>query len=100
MVGWASTRRRWFDHWLKGIDTGMLAEPRVSFYMPEWRRQNVRDAAVASIRRSSKDVLTPEGAARRLEAHAEGVLRCTAETFALDIEVTLLENDRIIRSRR
>ncbi|MBK9608627.1 MAG: CocE/NonD family hydrolase [Betaproteobacteria bacterium] len=25
--------RRWFDHWLKGIDTGMLAEPQVHAYM-------------------------------------------------------------------
>ncbi len=33
---------RWFDHWLKGKDTGMLKEPRVSFYMPRWRRQTFR----------------------------------------------------------
>ncbi len=33
---------RWFDHWLKGTDTGMLDEPRVSFYMPRWRRQTFR----------------------------------------------------------
>jgi putative CocE/NonD family hydrolase len=24
---------RWFDHWLKGIDNGIMAEPPVSFYM-------------------------------------------------------------------
>jgi len=33
---------RWFDHWLKGKDTGMLEEPRVSFYMPRWRKQTFR----------------------------------------------------------
>jgi putative CocE/NonD family hydrolase len=33
---------RWFDHWLKGEDTGILKEPRVSFYMPRWRRQSFR----------------------------------------------------------
>jgi putative CocE/NonD family hydrolase len=33
---------RWFDHWLKGKDTGILKEPRVSFYMPCWRRQSFR----------------------------------------------------------
>lgn len=35
-------RLRWFDHWLKGRDTGMLNEPRASFYMPRWRRQSFR----------------------------------------------------------
>lgn len=33
---------RWFDHWLKGKDTGLLKEPRLSFYMPRWRRQSFR----------------------------------------------------------
>jgi putative CocE/NonD family hydrolase len=33
---------RWFDHWLKGKDTGILREPRLSFYMPRWRRQSFR----------------------------------------------------------
>ena len=33
---------RWFDQWLKGQDTGILREPRVSFYMPRWRRQTFR----------------------------------------------------------
>ena len=42
VVDWAALRLRWFDHWLKGKDTGMLNEPRVSFYMPEWQRQTFR----------------------------------------------------------
>ena len=33
---------RWFDHWLKGKDTGMLEEPRASFFLPSWRRQSFR----------------------------------------------------------
>ncbi len=44
VLDWDAIRLRWFDHWLKGIDTGMMAEPRVSFYLPEWRRQKFRDA--------------------------------------------------------
>lgn len=44
VLDWYALRLRWFDHWLKGIDTGMLAEPRVSFYMPEWKRKAFRDA--------------------------------------------------------
>ena len=41
-VDWDAIRVRWFDHWLKGEDTGMLREPRVSFYLPRWRRQSFR----------------------------------------------------------
>jgi len=44
VVDWEAMRIRWFDHWLKGQDTGMLREPRVSFYMPRWRRQSFRQA--------------------------------------------------------
>lgn len=43
VLDWAALRLRWFDQWLKGADTGILKEPRVSFYMPEWRRQKFRD---------------------------------------------------------
>jgi putative CocE/NonD family hydrolase len=44
VLDWSALRLRWFDHWLKGIDTGMLAEPRLSFYLPEWKRKSFRDA--------------------------------------------------------
>jgi uncharacterized protein len=44
VLDWYALRLRWFDHWLKGRDTGMLAEPRIAFYLPEWRRKTFRDA--------------------------------------------------------
>jgi putative CocE/NonD family hydrolase len=28
-----SLQRRWFDHWLKGIDTGMMAEPPIRIFV-------------------------------------------------------------------
>lgn len=27
---------RWWDHWLKGIDTGIMDEPRLRFWLQEW----------------------------------------------------------------
>jgi uncharacterized protein len=42
VIDWNALMVRWFDHWLKGHDTGMLQEPRVSFYLPEWQRQTFR----------------------------------------------------------
>jgi uncharacterized protein len=42
VIDWNALMVRWFDHWLKGLDTGMLQEPRVSFYVPQWQRQTFR----------------------------------------------------------
>ena len=42
IIDWEAIRLRWFDHWLNGRDTGMMREPRVSFYMPSWRQQSYR----------------------------------------------------------
>ncbi|HEV2378376.1 MAG TPA: CocE/NonD family hydrolase [Terriglobia bacterium] len=40
-IDWSALQVRWFDHWLKGFDTGILREPRVSFYVPGWRRESL-----------------------------------------------------------
>jgi hypothetical protein len=65
-----------------------------------WCRVNDNDPGQASMRLSTRVVHTPEGAARRVEARAEGTLRSTADTFVMDIQCTLLENDRIVREKR
>jgi putative CocE/NonD family hydrolase len=39
-VNWAAEMRRWFDHWLKGIDNGIMREPAVHYFVlgaGEWR---------------------------------------------------------------
>jgi len=33
---WRHEAVRWFDHWLKGIDTGIMDEPRFAVYMRNW----------------------------------------------------------------
>jgi putative CocE/NonD family hydrolase len=33
---WRDQAVRWFDYWLKGRDTGMLADPRVIVYQQHW----------------------------------------------------------------
>ena len=33
---WRHEAVRWFDHWLKGIDTGILKEPRFAVYVRNW----------------------------------------------------------------
>ncbi|WP_339672234.1 CocE/NonD family hydrolase [Dasania marina] len=33
---WRREAVRWFDHWLKGLDTGILDEPQLAVYMRDW----------------------------------------------------------------
>ena len=35
-IEWRHEAVRWFDHWLKGIDTGILDEPRFAVYVRNW----------------------------------------------------------------
>jgi putative CocE/NonD family hydrolase len=35
-IEWRHEAVRWFDHWLKGIDTGILDEPRLAVYVRRW----------------------------------------------------------------
>jgi len=35
-IEWRHEAVRWFDHWLKGIDTGILKEPRFAVYVRQW----------------------------------------------------------------
>jgi uncharacterized protein len=81
----------------------MSGEATAEFQMgPDrlWCRVNEHDPATASMQLSSKLVHTPEGAARRIETHAEGALKSTVDTFSIDIECTLLENEKVVRTRR
>jgi putative CocE/NonD family hydrolase len=35
-IEWRREAVRWFDHWLKGIDDGILEEPRLAVYVRDW----------------------------------------------------------------
>jgi putative CocE/NonD family hydrolase len=35
-IGFLQEALRWWDHWLKGIDTGVMAEPMLRVWMQEW----------------------------------------------------------------
>lgn len=35
-IEWRHEAVRWFDHWLKGIDTGIMAEPAFAVYVRDW----------------------------------------------------------------
>ena len=33
---WRHEAVRWFDYWLKGIDTGIMDEPKFAVYVRHW----------------------------------------------------------------
>jgi predicted acyl esterase len=37
-IEWRQIAVRWLDHWLKGIDTGILKEPALYYYQRDWHR--------------------------------------------------------------
>jgi predicted acyl esterase len=39
-IGFLQESLRWWDHWLKGIDTGIMAEPMLRVWMPEGIRHS------------------------------------------------------------
>lgn len=43
VLDWPRLQARWFGHFLNGAETGATADPRVTYYMPRWRRQVFRD---------------------------------------------------------
>jgi predicted acyl esterase len=42
-IEWRNEAVRWFDHWLKGQDTGIMDEPRLAVYVRGWHPPGVID---------------------------------------------------------
>jgi hypothetical protein len=61
-----------------------------------WCRVKENEPANASLEIAGSRVETQ--GERRIEARAEGSLRSTVESLIMDIECTLLENGRVVRS--
>jgi putative CocE/NonD family hydrolase len=40
-IEWRADAVRWWDHWLRGRDTGLLAEPRVAVFVRGWHPPDV-----------------------------------------------------------
>ena len=45
-IEWRREAVRWFDHWLKGIDTGIMNEPRFSVYVRDWHPPGIAPAEI------------------------------------------------------
>ena len=64
-VEWRSRAVRWWDHWLKGIDTGLLDEPMADVYVQTWRPPDPNLTELPGHWRS-EDALPPERTRREV----------------------------------
>jgi uncharacterized protein len=58
-VEWRSQAVRWWDHWLKGLDTGLFDEPMADVYVQTWRPPDPDLTELPGYWRS-EDALPPE----------------------------------------
>ena len=58
-VEWRGLAARWWDHWLRGIDTGLLDEPMADVYVQTWRPPDPDLTELPGFWRS-EDALPPE----------------------------------------
>jgi putative CocE/NonD family hydrolase len=85
-IGFLQEALRWWDHWLKGKDTGVMDEPMLRTWMQDWAPPQPWMDEVPG-RWVAEDVWpSPRIEARRLRLDADGVLRAAADGGAADPE--------------
>ncbi len=63
-IEWRADAVRWWDHWLKGTENGIMAEPPVTVYVRDWHPPDVELAAIPG-RWRHENALPPERAELR-----------------------------------
>lgn len=63
LYGWRGQAVRWFDYWLKGRDTGVLADPKLTIYLQRAYPPGPQDQTVPGVWRAY-DAWPPQGTHR------------------------------------
>lgn len=71
---WRHEAVRWFDHWLKGHDTGILDEPRFAVYVRRWHPPGVELEEAPGVWRFEDGWPLQRGQSRVLHARADHTL--------------------------
>jgi predicted acyl esterase len=73
-IEWRAEAVRWWDHWLKGIDTGIMTEPPVTVFIQDWHAPDP-DLTELPGRWRTEGALPPERAEyRTLHCRSDGKL--------------------------
>ncbi|MGH8319021.1 MAG: CocE/NonD family hydrolase [Steroidobacteraceae bacterium] len=52
LYGWREQAVRWFDYWLKGRDTGVLEDPKLTIYLQHWYPPGPQDRTIPGVWRA------------------------------------------------
>jgi predicted acyl esterase len=52
LYGWREQAVRWFDYWLKGRNTGVLADPKLTIYLQHWYPPGPQDQTIPGVWRA------------------------------------------------
>jgi predicted acyl esterase len=75
LAGFADVEKRWFDHWLKGEENGIMDEPAVRYYMMASAEKDAISPKNQWIEAAS---WPPSSSPQRLYLHGNGALSLTA----------------------
>lgn len=73
-IEWREDAVRWWDYWLKGRDTGVLEDPRLTIYMQHWHAPNPNLEEVPGEWRQEDRWPPPEAVATHLYLQADHTL--------------------------
>lgn len=54
LYGWRGQAVRWFDYWLKGRNTGVMADPRLMIYLQHYYPPGAADQSIPGVWRSER----------------------------------------------
>jgi X-Pro dipeptidyl-peptidase len=74
---WVSELHRWFDHWLLGLHTGVMAQPQASIQRPDGSWTTARSWPVPGTADHTYDLAATPGVAGRIGTRAAGTVEFT-----------------------
>lgn len=73
-IEWRADVARWFDQWLKGVDTGIMDEPRFDVYLRDWHPPGVNPEYIPGRWLALDGWPAPQITPRELRLHGDGTL--------------------------
>jgi len=84
LYGWREQAVRWFDYWLKGRDTGVLADPKLTIYLQHWYPPGPQDQTIPGVWRAENGWPPQDTWHERLYLQPDHALRAKAQASGRD----------------
>ncbi len=84
LYGWRNQAVRWFDYWLKGRNTGVLADPKLMIYLQHGYPPGAQDRTIPGVWRSFDRWPPQGGRPKRLYLQPDHTLRAEANSSGRD----------------